>query len=76
MSRRYAAYHLPYTAPLIPMPAPNENSSPHHAELPPLLSFLLVFVAGTFPQKNLPASAYVRPVIPFQYPPAIHVCVG
>ena len=37
MSRRYAAYHLPYTAPLIPMPAHNENSSPHHAAPPPLL---------------------------------------
>ena len=57
MSRRYAAYHLPYTA-------LNENSSPHHAALPPLLSFLPVFVTDTFPQKNWPASVYVRPAIP------------
>ena len=60
-----AAYPLPYIA-------LNENCSPHHVALPPLLSFLPVFVTDTFPQKNLPVSAYVRSAIPFQYPPATH----
>ena len=64
-SRRYAAYPLPYTA-------LNKNCSPHHAALAPLLSFLPVFVAGTFPQKNLLAWVYVRSAIPFQFPTAAH----
>lgn len=73
VSRGYAAYNLPFTPPINTYASsPNENSSPHHAELLPLLSFLPVFVTDTFQQKNLPVSAYVRSAIPFQYPPATH----